>query len=61
MESKMTKFNIELNNTCAVINGVKTWEDFTEVTTVLSEKFGKREILYIFTTPDGQAIVIIFK
>lgn len=58
---KNKKFTIETNNACAVIKGVKSMEDVRGVFSTLADEFGNKEILYVFTSPDGKAIIVIFK
>lgn len=35
--------------------------DMEEAAKQLLDHYGNREILYVFTTPDGDAVVYIFK
>ena len=52
---------IDVNKSCAVIKGVKTVDDFHNMAKKLLKKLGNKKILYVFTTPDGEAIIIVFK
>jgi hypothetical protein len=53
--------DIDTKKSCAVVKGMKGLDDMVSVMGALVKKFGNRDVLYIFTTPDGEAVVIIFK
>lgn len=52
---------ISTNNVCAVIKGLDSMDDMVKAMAKLIKTYNNRKILYVFTTPDGEAIVIVFK